>query len=446
MLDARILALESGPIRGHTLKVLVVEAKDRELSIEELRAQISERLRAEPHWTERLVTAPHAPSKLAWQADPEFDIGRHVDVWPADEPVDDVAFDRCIADIMKAPLDRSGPLWRVDVIPRLADGRSAVVWKVHHCLADGVTMMRTGRRLLWTGHGRHADLEQVRGGAPRAHAQAAAGARLLRVVGYRGLMIREFRRVWGLTPLAGDVGSERIATCVQCRLDELRALGKAVGPGVTINDVLLAIVAGAVRRWLEARSAPTKAMKVQVPVSMHSEDGAGDPAGNQISFLLVRLPVDESDPVARVRAVARATGLRKNRHDARAIYALSESLSRAPAWVQHRAQHVVHGPREYSLSISNVPGPRGPIKVLDRRVEALYPFAEVAPHHGLRIAAVSLEGWLFIGLLADGHLVPDLDGIAAGIREEIDELRVRLMLRERSSSPIEGNTGEATDV
>ena len=218
MLDARILALESGPIRGHTLKVLVVEAKDRELSVEELRAQISERLPAEPHWTERLVTAPHAPSKLAWQADQEFDIGRHVDVWPAEEPVDDVAFDRCIADIMKAPLDRSGPLWRVDVIPRLADGRSAVVWKVHHRLADGVTMMRTGRRLLWTGHGRHADLEQVRGGAPGAHAQVAAGARLLRVVGYRGLMIRDFLRVWGLTPLAGEVGPERIATSVQCRL------------------------------------------------------------------------------------------------------------------------------------------------------------------------------------------------------------------------------------
>lgn len=176
MLDARILALESGPIRGHTLKVLLVEAKDSELRVEELRAQMAERLQAEPHWTERLVPAPDVPSKLAWQADPDFDIGRHVDVWPAQGPVDEVAFDRCIADIMKAPLDRSGPLWRVDVIPRLADGRSALVWKVHHCLADGVTMMRTGQRLLWTEHGRGGDPENVRGQAPGAHAQVAAGA------------------------------------------------------------------------------------------------------------------------------------------------------------------------------------------------------------------------------------------------------------------------------
>jgi diacylglycerol O-acyltransferase len=152
----------------------------------------------------------------------------------------------------------------------------------------------------------------------------------------------------------------------------------------------------------------------------------GDSAGNRDSFLLVRLPVAEADPVARVRAVSRATGLRKNRHDARAVYALRGSLSRVPAGVRRRLQEIVQGPREYSLNISNVPGPRGPIQVLDRRVEGLYPFAEVAPRHGLRLAAASLEGSLFIGLLADPNVVPDLDRLAASIPAEVDELRTRL--------------------
>ena len=109
MLDARILALESGPIRGHTLKVLVVEAADRELPVDQLRAQMAERLQAHRHWTERLVPAPHLHSKLAWQDDPEFDIGHHVDVWPAEGPIENDAFARCVADIMMAPLDRSRP-------------------------------------------------------------------------------------------------------------------------------------------------------------------------------------------------------------------------------------------------------------------------------------------------------------------------------------------------
>ncbi|MGH3458296.1 wax ester/triacylglycerol synthase domain-containing protein [Aeromicrobium sp.] len=427
MEDARILALESGPIRGHTLKVLTVEATDSELPVAELRAQMAERLQNQRPWTERLVPTPNLPSKLAWQEDTEFDIGRHVHVWPTEGPVDSGALARCISDIMMAPLDRSRPLWRIDVIPRLGDGRSALVWKVHHCMADGLTIMRAGPRFLWTEPGRTAsEPEPRRRSAPGGPAQVTAGARLARALGYRGLMTREFSRVWGLSPLAGEVGPDRIAASAQCRLDELRALGKAVAPAVTINDVLLAVVAGALRRWLEARGAPTKSMKVQVPVSMQPKGGADDSAGNRDSFLFVRLPVAESDPVARVRAVARATGLRKNRHDARAIYALRESLSLAPSWVRHNLQHVVEGPHEYSLNISNVPGPRGPIQVLDRHVEALYSFAEVAPSHGLRIAAVSLEGWLFIGLMADRRLVPDLDRLADGIPAEVAELRTRL--------------------
>jgi hypothetical protein len=163
-------------------------------------------------------------------------------------------------------------------------------------------------------------------------------------------------------------------------------------------------------------------MKAQVPVSMHAV-GGDERDGNQDSFLNVRLPITEPDPVARLEAVVRATRRRKNRHDARAIYALRDCLSRAPAAVQRRIQHVVQGPREYSLSVSNVPGPRGPISVLGRHVEALYSFAEVAPDHGLRIAAVSLEGGLYLGMLADPRLVPALGALAQGIDAEMRLLR-----------------------
>ena len=412
--DARILALGTGPIRCHTLKVLVIEDPPGDAVVDELRAEIARRLPGARRWQQRLVPAPGTPAGLAWQDDPDFDIAQHVRAASASEPVDDARLRRILADIMVGELDRDRPLWTIDVVPRLADGRWAIVWKVHHCLADGMAMMRAGSRLLWTED------------APRANRPAPAAAKvtagtLATVIGHRGLVLREFRRVWRLSPLAAEVGTARAMAFAQCSLDELRALGKAVGPDVTINDVLLAVIAGALRQWREPRHTR---MKAQVPVSMHTLDEA---AGNRDSFLLVELPVGEDDPIARVRAVSHATRVRKHRHDAQAIYTLRESLSRAPAIVRRALQRLVQGPHEYSLNISNVPGPAGPIHVLGRRVAAVYPFAEIAPHHALRVAAASVSGSLGIGLTADPHAIPDLDVLAAGIAGSVDELRRRLV-------------------
>lgn len=245
--------------------------------------------------------------------------------------------------------------------------------------------------------------------------------RLLGVLGYRGLIVREFRRVWGPPPLAGEVGSERAVTWTRCDLVAAREAAAAARTHATINDVLLAAVSGSLRDWLLARGLPPSALKAQVPVSMHAV-GDDDRYGNRDSFLHVRLPISEPDPVARLEAIAHATRQRKNRYDARAIYALRSLLSRAPA-VHRRVQNVVQGPHGYSLSISNVPGPRGPISVLGRHVEALYCFAEVAPDHGLRIAAVSLEDTLYLGILADPRLVPDSGALARGIDAEVRVLR-----------------------
>lgn len=425
--DARIFALESGPIRGHTLKVLVIDDAPDEVPLRALRTEVTQRLGGVRRWRQRLVPAPGTSSGLAWQDDPDFDIDRHVRAAATGRPVDEEEFRRVVADIMVTPLDRTRPLWTLDIVPRLYDGRWALVWKVHHCLADGLTIMRAGSHLLWVE-------EPVQPRPPRearvattgAPAQLAAGVRLARLAGYRGLMLREFRRVRELSPLAGDVGSERAVAFARCTLDELRTLAKAVAPDVTVNDVLLAVIAGAIRGWLQAREVPSTPMKVQVPVSMHPHLGADDPSGNRDSFLFVSLPMSESDPVARVRAVTAATRLRKNRHDARAIYAVRESLAHAPSPIRHALQRIVQGPHEYSLNVSNVPGPTGPIRVLGHVVDALYSVAEVAPHHALRVAAVSLDGSLFIGLCADPHLVPDLEDLTAGIRVSIDELRERL--------------------
>ncbi len=420
--DARILSLERGQIRGHTLKVLVVDDAPHEGVVDQLRGVVAARLTGLPRWRRRLVAAPGTGTGLAWEDDPAFDITRHVRS-ASGERLDDEGLRRFVAESMRTPLDRSHPMWRLDVLPRLSDGRWALVWKVHHCLADGVTIMRVGGQLLWDdGDSRPAPSSSAATDSPGPTAQVAAGMRLARVLGYRGLFWREFRRVRQLSPLAGEVGPEREVAFARCTIDELHAIAKSVGAEVTVNDVLLALVAAAMRDWLHTRGRPITPMKVQVPVSMHLDAARDGTGGNRDSFLLVDLPLTEADPVARVRSVNAATRLRKNRHDARAIYALRESLSHAPAPVRRRLQHVAQGPHEYSLNVSNVPGPRGRVHVLGRHVAAMYSVAEVAPHHGLRVAAVSLEGVMSIGLCADPRVVPGLDVLAEGVRRAADDL------------------------
>lgn len=423
--DARILQLESGPIRGHTLKLLIVDDAPGESLLDELRTSVGRRSHAVPRWRQRLVPAPDTPEGLAWQDDPDFRVDRHVQQVDADEPVDHEQLRRIVASAMTTRLDRGHPLWTVQVVPRLTDGRWALLWKVHHCLADGVAMARVGPLLLWTEDPTSVTPvpRQERRTTSGTAARTRVGTQAVTLARYVATVRREFRRVGPLSPLAGVVGPERQVAFTHSTLDELRRLGKAVAPQVTINDVLLASVAGALRRWLAARHRSAPEMKVQVPVSMHPSAEADEPAGNRDSFLLVGLPVAVADPIARVLAVNAETRLRKNRHDASTIYSLRESLSHAPGRVRGALQHIADGPHAYTLNVSNVPGPAGPVHVLGQRVDALYSIAEVARRHALRVAAVSMAGTLYVGMCADPTVVPELQSLATDLQDSVDELR-----------------------
>lgn len=433
--DAQILALETGTIRGHTLKIIILEDSPGPSAVPALAAEIDSRLAQAPRWRQRLAPAPQVPSGLCWREDPAFRVEDHVRAVAAEEIVDEPALRRIVAQSMMTPLDLARPLWTLEVVPRLTGDRWALIWKSHHCLADGMALMLAGARLIWRQQEpspsrphRHPDGAR-RPASTAAHRQLRAGARLAAVAGHRGLVLREFRRTRPLSPLAADVGPDREVAFARCSLAELRETGKAIAPGVTVNDVLLAVIAGALRRWLHDHGVPAAAMKAQVPVSMHPDPGADEPEGNRDSFLFVRLPMAEPDPIARVRAVSVRTRRRKNRHDAQTIYALQHTLTHAPVAVRRPLQRLVQSPHEYALNISNVPGPASPIYVLGRRAAALYSIAEIAPRHALRIAAISLAGTMFVGLCADPGVIPDLGALADGIDMSLAELREHLPAR-----------------
>ena len=407
--DAAILELESTTIAGHTCKVVVLDDSGAPPSIEEVRAHVESRLTRVSRCCECLAEGP----EMAWTDPAPVAIEEHVRIAPEGERIDGA-----VSRAMTGRLDRTRPLWDLELLPACGDGHWALVWRVHHAMADGMTMMHWASDLLWD------EPPQAPGAAkvadppsPTPLLSAVAGA--ARTVVSLGKELRPARRPG---PFGGRVGTRRQAAFARCRLDDLRTIEHAAGAGVTVNDVVLAAVAGALRQWCVRHQAALEGVRVQVPVSMHVHGPDAADLGNRDSFMFVDLPLDESDPVARLHAVNRETRERKTHHDAEAVYNVLAAVERLAPPVARVAERLLTSPREFTLNVSNVPGPRSAISILGRPVRNLYSFAEIGERHPVRIAAVSLCGMMQFGVLTDPDLIPGTETIAAGIESSIAEL------------------------
>jgi WS/DGAT/MGAT family acyltransferase len=233
---------------------------------------------------------------------------------------------------------------------------------------------------------------------------------------------RELRPARGPSPLDAPVGTRRAVAFASVPLEVLKRIEHSQSERTTVNDVLLALVAGALRRWTAHHGLEPQALNAKVPVSLHDRHAHPDALANRDSFLCVGLPLAEADPVTRLRVISAETRLRKREHDAQALDALFGELRHAPRPVARLAARLAGGPRVFALNVSNVPGPPAPCGILGVPVAALHSLAEIGRHHALRISAVSLAGTLYIGLTADAAAVEDLDVLAAGLEAEATEL------------------------
>jgi hypothetical protein len=189
----------------------------------------------------------------------------------------------------------------------------------------------------------------------------------------------------------------------------------------TINDAVLAVVAGGLRRWLEERHGRLGAVRVKVPVSLHGDahaaGGAAD-AGNRDSFFCLDLPLTAGSPQARLSAIRDATKVRKDRHDAQHIDNLTRQLGDTSPRLRRFAERALANPRSFALNVSNVRGPAQAVRVDGVPVRAMYSIAEIGERHALRIAVVSFAGALQFGLCADPELIPDVHRLARGLEDE----------------------------
>jgi hypothetical protein len=205
-------------------------------------------------------------------------------------------------------------------------------------------------------------------------------------------------------------------------LAEMKAIGASRPAHATVNDVLLAVVAGGLREWLGVTGTSRRHLRGQVPVSLHHREEAAAALGNHDSFMNVDLPLGVPDPLERLDRIRAETATRKRLDDADELYDLFHALGRMKH-IDGTVRRLAGSPREFSVSISNVPGPPAPVSVGGRPVLHLFSSSEPALHHALRISAISCGGDIGVGLCTDPQALPDVARLAELIDRSYIELR-----------------------
>ena len=437
--DAQILRLECPAIKGHTGKVLVLapDAAGDELTAGALRERVSDRIGAFPRLSQRVARSRFRLGRPAWVEADHVDLDWHVASDPSTEPLSDEELRRAVGELLAERLDHERPLWRLDVLP-LTGGRTAIVGRIHHAMADGVSAIKLAAGILWDAEEPPAPAPAAVAGAAASNAVrpppdphppgAAAGAPRTEEA---NILVRLPAALWReLRPGADSeldqhLGPDREVAWTSFPLERLKRIGHGAGKGFTVNDVVLAVVAGGLRAWLGGGDGSAHDVRVQVPVCLHAQEEETGELGNRDSFLNVDLPIAEPDPLTRLRLINAETRQRKLDHDAEALYAFFHALGRFRP-LYKGITRLTSGPREFALSVSNVPGPQRHAAILGHPLEEFCSFAEPADRHALRVSVISLAGELAFGMCSDPEAIDDLDGLRGALGDSISELEAEI--------------------
>jgi diacylglycerol O-acyltransferase / wax synthase len=439
---------------GHMAIGAIMVCEGSAPSYEDFVTHIRSRLHLLPRLRQRLAVPPLHLGTPMWVDDPDFDVSRHVRHVTLPQPGTDAQFHELIGTYLSPPLDRSKPLWELWLTDGFEDDRFGIIYKTHHSMADGISATDVGMLLF--------DVEPkdeiVREEQPWRPQQPPSGARLLGLSarGFLGMFGRALRWLWnaarsprkaakrstdgivGLWEVAWnltrpapkvafncDISPERCFTWTSGPLDDFKLIKNALGG--TVNDVTLAVAAGALRRWLEDRDVDVDRLELQalVPVSVRTENEHGE-LGNRLTAMRGPLPVHIADPVERLEHVTREMEVLKASKQAlgaEAIWGLNDWFREfAPPLLLNPTATINFSTRLFNMLVTNFPGPQVPFYVLGRELTAVYPIGFLARSHALAIAMFSYNGAMHFGLLADAAAVDGLDSIAGYLDESIQEL------------------------
>ncbi len=409
------------------------------------------RLHLVPRYRQRLQVPPAGTGRPLWIDDPTFNLEYHVRQTALPKPGSERQLLRLTGRIFSQQLDRARPLWELWIVEGLDDGGFALISKTHHAMIDGVAGVDIAQVLFdlapVPAEIDHPDEAWQPAPEPSPAQVLAAGATGLLRTSVRGAVqaagalrdpgsalhaAREAAEglgeiVWaGLnpapeTPLNVEIGPHRRYTVVRASLQDFKTIKGAFGG--TVNDVVLAVVSGALREWLRTRSVRTEGLELRalVPVSIRGSRDRGA-LGNRIAAMRGPLPVYVEDPVDRLRAV-RATmdGLKESKQ-AVGAEVLASVQNFAPPTVLAQASRLNFSTRLFNLIVTNVPGPQFPLYMRGRELLDVFPVAFLPKDHALAIAIMSYNGKMSFGLLGDYDAMPDIDAVAEGIEASLAEL------------------------
>ncbi len=456
-LDASFLALEDPSSHMHIGSVAIFEpgplgTGEGGVEIERVRGLMEAGLHRMPRYRQRIARVPLFDHPV-WVDDAHFNLAYHVRHTHLPRPGDERQLKRLAGRLMSQQLDRGKPLWEMWVVEGLDEGRFAIITKVHHCMIDGVgsvelmaSVMRPspepdpalaeppprwlprpapgGFRLLMDelSHRGVAPLsvlattsETVR--APRATLARAAGA-LTAIAEAVGAGVSASSP----TPFNVEIGPHRRFDWTTMELAEMRAIRARLGG--TVNDVVLAVLSGALRRFLRRRGISVDGMdfRAMLPVNVRSDADRRE-LGNRVAMLVTRLPLDERDPCRRLERVVAETRAAKQSQQALGMQTLEELSDRTFTTLLTQFARLAARAQPYNLVVTNVPGPQFPVYVEGARMVACHPLVPLFPNQALGVALFSYDGRVEWGFNADWDAVPDLHELVDAVDAEFALLR-----------------------
>jgi diacylglycerol O-acyltransferase / wax synthase len=446
VLDEMFLHLEGPDTHMHVGGVAIFEGPPPDYA--DVIDMVNKRLQMVPRFRQKLASVPFGLGRPVWVDDIHFNLEYHVRHTALPTAGDREKLNRLTARIMSQQLDRTKPLWEIWFAEGLAGGRFALISKTHHCLIDGVSGADIMSVILdLTEEPFEVELEpwrpepeptpdQLLVDAVRERMTSPAEvARSLQSVALDPQTIpgKLIENLKALSSFVGQSfaappsslnqanGPHRRFETVLADLNEFKRVKNEYGG--TVNDVVLASVAGGLRRLLKSRGERVDdvELRAMVPVSVRAEADRGA-LGNQVAAMWAGLPVYEADPVQRLRIVSEQMRNLKESGQAVGAQVLTTLGQYAPPTIVAQAARLVARQRAFNLVVTNVPGPQIPLYSLGRRMEEVFPVVPLSGNTSVGIALLSYNGTIGFGLLGDYDTAPDLAVLAEGIEKSIAEL------------------------
>jgi diacylglycerol O-acyltransferase / wax synthase len=447
-IDASFLTNESASSHMHIGGILIFEGPPPRYV--DLVEHVRGRLDQVPRFRQRLVVPPLEAGRPLWADDVNFNLSYHIRHTALPDPGGEAQLKRLAARVFSQQLDRSKPLWEMWLVQGLERDRFALLTKTHHAAVDGIAGVDIGTVLFdlepvpepppaedgWQPHPAPSTTQLIARGATDAVAaplklaeRAVEAVRHPETTARRAVEALEgVSEVFGAfadpapdVPLNQPIGPHRRFTWARSELATFKRIKDTFGG--TVNDVVLAVVTGALREWLHERSIRTEGLELRalVPVSIRTADERGE-LGNKLAAMRGPLPVYVEDPVRRLRVVSEQMEGLKRSKQALGAEVISRFNDFAPPTLLAQAARINFSTRLFNMIVTNVPGPQMPLYVLGRELEEVFPVAFLPQNHALAVAIMSYNGRICFGLLADYDSMEDVETVARGIERSLEEL------------------------